>query len=433
MLLHARRSPRHYPFAMAMLLLAFAFVGTPRCISLAAAAQQGHLQSTAFFEQATAALRAGDLKTAADEFEQATKLAPTFAEGFLNLGLVREEQGEHDAAVIALERAITLKPGLRGANLFLGIAEYRLDHFDKAAAALKRETKLNPADPHAWMWLGVDDLAAKHLEEAVDALDKAAKLSPDDVDILYHRGHALLLLSRESYEHMFAVDPKSWRVHEVLAQGFAESDRDLDAIAEYRLAVAAAPKEPGLHASLATELWKSGQMTEATREYRDELAVDPFDTLARYQLGCLLIEESGAGTGSGTGAEAGGAGGTVAEGRELLEKALRYDPTLPNGYYYLGRASMKLGEDQKAIEQFQQMLAGRPSEAYEEQTYYQLARLYRRVHQPDNAAAALARFKQLQAADHEKTLDTVHQRIQSQADAVTPLPKSRAGDPADQN
>ncbi|MBW4028645.1 MAG: tetratricopeptide repeat protein, partial [Acidobacteria bacterium] len=287
MLLHARRSPQQAPFAIAPLLLALAVVGTYPCTTLAAAAQQAHPQSTALFEQGTAALRSGDLNTAGDDFQQATKLAPTFAEGFLNLGLVREEQGQHQAAITALERAVMLKPTLRGANLFLGIAEYRLDHFDKAAAALKRETKLNPADAHAWMWLGVDDLAAKHLEDAVDALDRAAKLSPDDLDILYHRGHALLLLSRQSYQHMFDVDPNSWRVHQVLAQGFAESDRDLDAVAEYRQAVAAAPAEPGLHASLATELWKSGQMTEATAEYRKELAIDPNDTLARYQLGCL--------------------------------------------------------------------------------------------------------------------------------------------------
>ncbi len=32
-------------------------------------------------------------------------------------------------------------------------------------------------------------------------------------DILYHRGRARLLVSKDSYAEMFKVDPQSWRVH----------------------------------------------------------------------------------------------------------------------------------------------------------------------------------------------------------------------------
>ncbi len=63
------------------------------------------------------------------------------------------------------------------------------------------------------MWLGVVNLARDHPEEAVEALDKADKLKPGDPDILYHRGRARLLVSKDSYAEMFKVDPQSWRVH----------------------------------------------------------------------------------------------------------------------------------------------------------------------------------------------------------------------------
>src|SRR5207302_1859760 len=98
-----------------------------------------------------------------------------------------------------------------------------------------------------WAWFGKSREEMKKQWEAAAALDKAARLAPDNVDILYHRGRAHLLVSKNSYEKMFQVDPHSWRVHQVLAQADAEADRHEDAIAEYHAAIQIAPKQPGLH------------------------------------------------------------------------------------------------------------------------------------------------------------------------------------------
>src|SRR5581483_10168390 len=111
------------------------------------------------FQQATAAMRAGRLEEAKAGFSAVVKLVPTFAEAYLNLGLVLEEQGKNEEAIPNLWKALSLKPRLRGANLFLGIAEYRLNQFDDAIAALKKETTYYSTDANAWMWLGVAQLA----------------------------------------------------------------------------------------------------------------------------------------------------------------------------------------------------------------------------------------------------------------------------------
>src|SRR5713101_6268122 len=176
------------------------------------------------FRQASAAMRAGKLNDAEERFAAIVKQVPTFAEAHFNLGLVHEEQGKLEEAIADFQKALALKPRLRGANLFSGIAEFRTNHLDRAAAAVKKETVFYPSDAHAWMWVGIIRLAQEQPVEAAEALDKAAKLAPDDLDVLYHRGRAHLLVSKDSYGRMFKKDPHSWRVHQVIAEANGEAD-----------------------------------------------------------------------------------------------------------------------------------------------------------------------------------------------------------------
>lgn len=355
------------------------------------------------FREGTSDLQRGDLEPAASAFESVIHDAPRFAEAYFNLGLVREQQGNFDEAVKSLHQALTLKPGLRGANLFLGIAEYRLNQYELAIAALRAETKVNSTDAQAWMWLGVALLAADKPEEAVVALDKAARLAPDDVDILYHRGHAHMLVSKVSYEHMLRANPDSWRVHQVLAQAAAEADRDTDAIAEYQAAIKGAPGQPGLHEELGTEYWKSGKLDEAEKEYSQELEIDPHSILATYKLGSLRVER-----------------GSPKEGRPLIEAALKENQNLPNAYYYLGRSELQLGNDQAAVADFNRAVAATNTDPeIAQQAYYQLSQLYRRLHKPDEAQAALANFLKLkqEATEHQQALFQKKRQMQEQGGA----------------
>jgi len=242
------------------------------------------------FREASEAMRNGNLEAAAEGFVAVVKEAPSFAAAHLNLGLVREEQGRHEEAIASFQKALLLNPKLRGANLFLGIAEYRLNQLDKAIPPLRKETAAYPKDAGAWMWLGVVELAGEHPEEAAAALDKAADLNPSDVDILYHRGQAHLLVSKNSYARMFKVDPKSWRVHQVIAQASAEADHYADAVAEYLAAIKLAPTQPGLHEELGSEYSSLGKVQEAEDAFLRELEIDPNSVFARYKLGVLNVE-----------------------------------------------------------------------------------------------------------------------------------------------
>jgi tetratricopeptide (TPR) repeat protein len=360
------------------------------------------------FRQASEAMQRGNLNVAGDGFEAAARAAPAFVEAHFNLGLVHEEQGRFDEAIASFQKALALKPRLHGANLFLGIAYFRLNQMDKALAAIQKESVSYPKDAPAWMWLGVVRLAQDKPEEAAEALDKAATLAPDDMDILYHRGRAHLLVSKNSYARMFKAGPKSWRVHQVLAQANAEADRHTDAVAEYLAAIKLAPSQPGLHEELGSEYRSLGKVQEAEESFRRELEIDPHSVLAKYELGVLAVEQADG-----------------AKGKQLIEAALKEKPGLLHSDYNLGRAEMLLGNDAAAAAQRFERATSAPGSDPEviEQAWYQLGIVYRHLHRMHDAQKAMATFQRLKDAEAENSQKALKRyEAQQSPNAAQPPP-----------
>lgn len=333
-------------------------------------------------------MRNGQLDEAATDFSKAATLNPTFAEAYFNLGLARLQQSRLDDAISALGKSIKLKPRLRGANLFLGIAQYRNNDYPEAITALKHETQIDPTNADAWMWLGVAQLAAGDADGATSTLDKAAALSPNNVDILYHRGRAHMLVSKETYERMYQVDPQSWRIHQVLAQSFVEQERYEEAIHEAQEAIRLKPGEPGLHEELADIYWKQNQLAKAEDEFQGELKIDPESVSSMYKLAVVSIERSKPETSV-----------------KLLTEILRKTPHSANAHYQLGRAQAQLGNTADAIQNFSAAVSdsGQSDTETLRQSYYQLAQLYRREQKTEESRAALDAFMRLkQQADAQQ-------------------------------
>ncbi|HEX3319059.1 MAG TPA: tetratricopeptide repeat protein [Terriglobales bacterium] len=358
------------------------------------------------FRAASDAMRQGDFASAVQGFSAVVKHVPTFAEAHLNLGLALEEQGKHDEAIRSFQKAIALKPRLRGANLFLGISYYRLNDFDQSLAAIKKETTASPKDANAWMWQGVVELAKNQPEQAAAALDKAAQLAPDNVDILYHRGQAHLLVSKNSYNEMFKADPKSWRVHQVMAQANAEAERPMDAIAEYQEAIKLAPTQPGLHEELGSEYRNAGKPQEAESAFLKELEIDPYNYLARYKLGVLAVERN-----------------EGAKAKELIEGALKLKSDLRHADYNLGRAEMQLGNDLVAAAHFEKATQSETDPEVLQQSWFQLGIVYRRLKRMPEAQQAMATFQKLknqEAEASQKQLKNFQVRQDSEISQPTP-------------
>lgn len=339
-------------------------------------------------------MRRGDAPEAVRDFQQFLRLQPSSAEGYFNLGLALQSAGRLNEALTALHKAAALQPGLRAAGLFTGIVDYKLNHFAAARDELIRETRLEPENAAGWMWLGIVELAQNQADAAASALDKAASLDPTNMDILYHRGRAHLLVSKESYSAMFKLDPDSWRVHEVLGQADAEAFRADDAIGEFQFAVRAAPREPGLHEELGDAYWTAGKLQDADDAYAEEAKIDPTNAVALYKLGSLRVTRRG----------------DAASGVQSLERSLVLDPSISDAHYYLGKGEAQLGQNDLAIEQFRLATSSQGTEELRIMSWYQLATVYRNLRRTQEAGEALATFRQMKAARDQRQQSKFQER-----------------------
>lgn len=379
-------------------ILALVLVAGPRTLSAQTAQQQNAAAER--YRHGVQAMREGKLDEAAADFRRVVALAPGFAGGHFDLGLVHEQQGRLPEAIRDFQEALRIKPDLRGANLFLGIAYYKLNEFSKSKTALAREVKLYPKDPKALMWLGVADLAEGKPEEAIVPLDKAAKLDPKDIDILYHRGRAHLLVSKDSYEQMFKLNPDSWRVHQVLAQAYVESDRLADAISEFKLAIQKAPNMPGLHEGLGDAYRLSTQLDLAKKAYARELEINPHNIMSQYDLGMIRVEQ-----GNGKNALA------------LLREVVKESPDFSSAHYYLGRGLAETGDNEAAEKEFRIVIQQKPQGDLVQKSYYQLALVYRSLKRPKEFQAAIQEFQRLRAAAVQKKSESLEELKKAHAEA----------------
>jgi tetratricopeptide (TPR) repeat protein len=364
-------------------------------------AQDG--DAKAWFERGNDALRKGNATDAVRDFREFLRLQPGSAEGYFNLGLALQSASQLDESLIVLRKASSLEPSLHGVRLFTGIVNYKLNHLTAAHDDLVGETRLEPKNAAGWMWLGVVELAQNYADAAAASLDKAAALDPTNLDILYHRGRAHLLISKASYAAMFKLSPDSWRVHEVLGQADAEAFREDDAIGEFQLAIRAAPHEPGLNEELGDVCWTAGKFQEADDAYSEEIRIDSANAVAIYKLGSLRVTR-----------------GDAAGGVPLLERALALDPSISDAHYYLGKGDAALGKDDLAIEQFKLATNPQGTEELRIMSWYQLATLYRNLHRTQEAGEALATFRKMKTTRDQRR----ENKLQEQTRRRDQLPRS---------
>ena len=365
-------------------------------------AQDAKLQAA--FQRGAAAMRSGHVSEAEAAFREAVKLAPSVADAHLDLGLVLGREGKLDEAIASLQQAIRLNPELEGAHMFLGIFLHQANRQDEARAALQQEIDHHPNNAEALTWLGMVELAAGHPERAVGPFDRAAALQPDDLNILEYRGRAHNLVARDSYARMARLDPGSWHVHRVQAELYADEGRHTDAIAEYEAAIKLEGRNPDLYEGLGDEYRKTSQLDAARRAYAKELELSPQNAVAMYDLGSTEVES-----------------GDNADGVPLLQAMMTGFPGSPVAEYYLGRGLAAQGKDAEAVTWLEKSAAGDPAGEVGKRSYYELARVYRKLQRTDDAQKAVAEYNRIREAQDKKDAKQVEDWRKLSTPAAEPL------------
>jgi len=398
-------STQFYQRLFYCLCLLFVFVAAP-----AASCQQPDARQISAWEHDPAVIhdfiaarqlrRDGHLREAEAAYKRVLQRAPGLAVAHLNLGLVYHDEHDYAGSTREFSTAARLQPGLDAAQLYRGIDLYLWGHYSDAIEPLQRASARMKSPAEALYWLGLTQVAQGNLRAAAGTLEQAAHLRPGDEDVLYQLEETYMALWRNTYQRMVKADSQSFRIHQVLAEGYLQSNRLPEAQQEYAQVLRAQPDVSGVHMALGDIARAQGQMQTALKEYQAELKTSPNNVEAAYKLADLLLDA-----------------GDRTQAAAVLKTALAIDPRYSPALYEEARLSRLQGDTAAAIRQFRQVLAGGLSQDLEEQAHYQLFQLLMASGQSQAAAGELAAFKRLRqlreklalsAADRERHDDASH-------------------------
>jgi tetratricopeptide (TPR) repeat protein len=169
-------------------------------------------------------------------------------------------------------------------RLFLALTQAATGHCDAARPQLAQS-----ADRLAGLALVQCDLAQDRLSEVWPILDRLQRAYPADPDVLYEAAKAHRHAWDDSIRALYQHAPASYRVNQLSGEIFETDGRFADAAAEYRKAIQKNPAALELHFRLGRALLlQSHDLAAARREFEAELALNPSDPAAEYEIGRIL-------------------------------------------------------------------------------------------------------------------------------------------------
>lgn len=146
------------------------------------------------------------------------------------------------------------------------------------------------------------------------------------------------------------------------------------------------PRNPDLFQALGEEYRKTSQLDLAQNAFARALELSPRNYIAMYDLGSTNIEQ-----------------GKYTEGVPLLETMLASYTNAPVAEYYLGRGLSALNKNDEALQWLQKSVQDDPTGEVAKRSYYELARLYRKMKRGAESEKALAEYTRLREAADKKS------------------------------
>lgn len=364
------------------------------CLSAVQAPDPGLLQR--YSQEGERALAEHRYADAEKAYEKLRELSPGTAEVHAGLGLIYYQQRKFALAVPALRQAMKLNPKLPRTDILLALCLSELGQYKEALPGLGKAFKQTADDP-------LRRLAGLQLQRAYTQLEQDAKaaevaleltrLYPKDPEVLYHSGR---LLSNYAYlmtMKLARVAPESAWTHQ--AAGEANESQGLyeAAVREYREVLAQDPRRPGIHLRIGRTLLTRAAATpeetpaaafraEAVKELEQELALDPLNATASYELGEIHRRA-----------------GDLEEARKLFEAAVDHYPDFEEAQLALGRVLLAAGKTEPALAHLRKAIALNPENAV---AYYQLSRAHQALGNAAGQQEALAKFQALRAQEQKR-------------------------------
>ena len=125
------------------------------------------------------------LDSAIVQFSTATKIIPTFADAYDQIGLAYYRKNMNDSALKYYQIALSYNPAKSITYSNMGVIYFNQNKFDKALEVYEKAVKYDPAFSDAWMNLGSTLGTLGRGKEAIEAFQKCIEFNPQNAMATY--------------------------------------------------------------------------------------------------------------------------------------------------------------------------------------------------------------------------------------------------------
>lgn len=334
---------------------------------------------------------------AAREFEAILNVDPRIAGAHANLGVARYLLADYEVAVAAFRRALELDPSMQNAELYLGLSLARAGKMEEALPSLSKGF-WNASDDPWRLQAGVllsELYATRQEDDKLLKVVRALKLAfPKDPNVLYLAYRIYSDMGSRAIADLVREAPNSARLHQVTGELLVSEGDFPRAVLRFRKALEIEPGLSGANRALAVAILNSSPddagIREAERALESELALNPRDAEAQYQLGEIAWRR-----------------GDEAGALQRYSTAVELEPRFAEGLVALGKALIAKSEYDRATQLLSQAVQIDPNN---EVAHYRLAQAYRQLGRMDEAAEELEEFRRIREAS--EALGAIYRQVQ---------------------
>lgn len=286
------------------------------------------------------------------------------------------QKGDFEKGIEQARTAVDLDPENGDAQETLGKLLYIKGDFAAALPVLERILKLKPSFDGAYA-LGVTYLQLKQTERAK-------------------------LLFEELLE---SVKEKAF-LHLMFGKAYDDTNYPTEAEREFRKAIEVDPKLPRAHFYLGYLILQTGgsqRLSEAGKEFELELTSTPNDPHANFFVGIVASSEN-----------------DHAKAVHYLNEAIRLDPKMATAHLFLGQSQAELGANavaEKSLRKAIELTTDTSKNSYEiRRAHFLLGRLLIKMGRKDDGEKELASARELQGQLLDSTRDEISRILGQVAD-----------------
>jgi len=285
----------------------------------------------------------GDLTNALASYRKLVELTPGQARPLTKVAAIQIMAKDVPTARKSLQEALRIEPNFVEAQLVLGGLEIQDGRYDAALGLARQIQKHTPGNPAGFVLEGDAALARKDYPAAIASFERAQKLQPSGAIVL--RQFAAFQAAKradEGEKHVLAwlaTHPQDLGVRAALAESLIQRKQYKAATEHYLSMNRSTPNNLLVLNNLAWALHESKD-PRALGFAEQALKLKPDNPAVLDTLGWILVAQ-----------------GQTERGTQLLQQALAKSPDTAEIHYHLAAAFAKAGDQTRARNELNQLLA----------------------------------------------------------------------------